>query len=95
MNVGYSVPGVVTGKPIALGGSQGRAEATGRGSSSRSRKPRRRLGSNLNGATAVVQGFGNVGSVAARLLQQVGVKVVAIGEVCGWIYNPNGIDIDR
>jgi len=95
MNVGHSVPGVVTGKPIALGGSQGRAEATGRGVVFALEEAAPKIGLNLNGATAVVQGFGNVGSVAARLLQQVGVKVVAIGEVYGSIYNPNGIDIDR
>jgi len=95
MNVGYSVPGVVTGKPIALGGSQGRAEATGRGVVFALEEAAPKIGLNLNGATAVVQGFGNVGSVAARLLQQVGVKVVAIGEVYGSIYNPDGIDIDK
>jgi glutamate dehydrogenase (NAD(P)+) len=95
MNVGHSVPGVVTGKPIALGGSQGRAEATGRGVVFALEEAAPKIGLNLNGATAVVQGFGNVGSVAARLLKQVGVKVVAIGEVYGSIYNPDGIDIDR
>jgi glutamate dehydrogenase (NAD(P)+) len=95
MNVGYSVPGVVTGKPIALGGSQGRAEATGRGVVFALEEAAPKIGLNLDGATAVVQGFGNVGSVAARLLQQSGIKVVAIGEVYGSIYNPNGIDIDK
>ena len=95
MNVGHSVPGVVTGKPIALGGSQGRAEATGRGVVFALEEAAPKIGLMLNGATAVVQGFGNVGSVAARLLKQVGVKVVAIGEVYGSIYNPDGIDIDR
>ena len=95
MNVGYSVPGVVTGKPIALGGSQGRADATGRGVVFALEEAAPKIGLSLDGATAVVQGFGNVGSVAARLLQQVGVKVVAIGEVYGSIYNPDGIDIDK
>jgi glutamate dehydrogenase (NAD(P)+) len=95
MNVGHSVPGVVTGKPIALGGSQGRAEATGRGVVFALDEAAPKIGMSLDGATAVVQGFGNVGSVAARLLQQAGVKVVAIGEVYGSIYNPNGIDIDK
>jgi glutamate dehydrogenase (NAD(P)+) len=93
MNVGHSVPGVVTGKPIALGGSQGRAEATGRGVVFALHEAAPKIGLNLSTATAVVQGFGNVGSVAARLLQESGVTVVGIGEVNGSIYNPKGIDI--
>jgi glutamate dehydrogenase (NAD(P)+) len=93
MNVGHSVPGVVTGKPIALGGSQGRTEATGRGCVFALQEAAPKIGLDLSNATAVVQGFGNVGSVAARLLHETGVKVVGIGEVDGAIYNPNGIDI--
>ena len=93
MNVGYSVPGVVTGKPLALGGSQGRAEATGRGCVFALQEAAPKIGLDLSTATAVVQGFGNVGSVAARLLHESGVKVVGIGEVDGAIYNPAGIDI--
>jgi glutamate dehydrogenase (NAD(P)+) len=95
MNVGHSVPGVVTGKPIALGGSRGRAEATGRGCVYALQEAAPKIDLNLNGATAVVQGFGNVGSVAARLLQDIGVKVVAVAEHDGAIYNPHGIDIAR
>jgi glutamate dehydrogenase (NAD(P)+) len=94
MNVGHSVPGVVTGKPIALGGSQGRSEATGRGVVFALEEAAPKISLNLSGATAIVQGFGNVGSVAARLLQQTGVKVIGIGEVYASIYNPDGIDID-
>jgi glutamate dehydrogenase (NAD(P)+) len=93
MNVGHSVPGVVTGKPLALGGSQGRTEATGRGCVFALQEAAPKIGLDLASATAVVQGFGNVGSVAARLLHEIGVKVVGIGEVDGAIYNPNGIDI--
>ena len=93
MNVGYSVPGVVTGKPIALGGSQGRTEATGRGCVFALQEAAPRIGLDLSRSTAIVQGFGNVGSVAARLLHESGVKVVGIGEVSGAIYNPAGIDI--
>jgi glutamate dehydrogenase (NAD(P)+) len=95
MNVGHSVPGVVTGKPIALGGSRGRAEATGRGCVYALQEAAPKIGLHLNGATAVVQGFGNVGSVAARLLQDIGVKVVAVAEHDGAIYNPHGIDVAR
>ena len=93
MNVGHSVPGVVTGKPIALGGSQGRAEATGRGVVFALQEAAPKINLDLSTSTAVVQGFGNVGSVAARLLQESGVTVVGIGEVNGSIYNPKGIDI--
>jgi glutamate dehydrogenase (NAD(P)+) len=95
MNVGHSVPGVVTGKPIALGGSQGRAEATGRGCVFALQEAAPKIGLKLNGATAVVQGFGNVGSVAARLLHDIGVKVIAVADHDGAIYNPHGIDIAR
>jgi glutamate dehydrogenase (NAD(P)+) len=95
MNVGHSVPGVVTGKPIALGGSQGRSEATGRGVVFALEEAAPKINLDLSGATAIVQGFGNVGSVAARLLQQTGVKVIGVGEVYGSIYSPDGIDINE
>ena len=95
MNVGYSVPGVVTGKPIALGGSRGRAEATGRGVVFALQEAAPKINLNLSTSTAIVQGFGNVGSVAARLLQAAGVAVVGIGEVTGGIYNPKGIDTNE
>jgi glutamate dehydrogenase (NAD(P)+) len=93
MNVGHSVPGVVTGKPIALGGSRGRVEATGRGCVFALQEAAPTIGLDLHRATAVVQGFGNVGSVAAKLLHECGVRVVGIGEVGGGIYNAAGIDI--
>lgn len=93
MNVGYSVPGVVTGKPIALGGSRGRADATGRGVVFALQEAAPKFNLDLSTSTAIVQGFGNVGSVAARLLQEAGVTVIGIGEVTGAIYNPKGIDI--
>ena len=93
-NLGYTVPGVVTGKPILLGGSEGRAEATGRGCVFAIQEAARVRGMNLDGAAVVVQGFGNVGSVAARLVGKTGARVVAVSEMQGGIYNPDGLDID-
>ena len=93
MNVGYSVPGVVTGKPIALGGSQGRTEATGRGVVFAIQEAAPTIGLDLTSCRAVVQGFGNVGSVAAKLLYEMGVKVIGIGEAEGGLYDPSGLDI--
>ena len=72
MHKGYSVPGVVTGKPISVGGSLGRSEATGRGCVFAIMNVARRVGIDLEGATVAVQGFGNAGSVVARLLAQLG-----------------------
>jgi glutamate dehydrogenase (NAD(P)+) len=95
MQVGYSVPGVVTGKPIVIGGSLGRREATGRGvvycvqeACSLQKVP-------LQGARVVVQGFGNVGSVAAALMNELGARVIAVSDVQGGIYHDNGLDIPR
>jgi glutamate dehydrogenase (NAD(P)+) len=93
MNVGYSVPGVVTGKPIALGGSRGRTEATGRGCVFAAKEAAPTIGLDLSNASVVVQGFGNVGSVAAKLFHEIGAKVVGVSEVGGGIYNPAGIDV--
>ncbi len=93
MNIGHSVPGVVTGNPVAIGGSEGRIEATGRGVALCTRWTVERLGIQLGDCTAVVQGFGNVGSVAARMLQEYGAKVVGVSDVGGGIYNPKGIDM--
>jgi glutamate dehydrogenase (NAD(P)+) len=93
MDVGHSVPGVVTGKPVAIGGSEGRVEATGRGVALCTRWAAERLGAHLSDWSVVVQGFGNVGSVAARVLQEYGATVVAIGDIGGGIHNPNGIDV--
>ncbi len=86
---------VVTGKPIALGGSLGRREATGRGVTMVIKEALRELGMPLSGTKVAVQGFGNVGSVAASLLEQEGLTVVAIGDKSGAIYNPNGIYISE
>ena len=94
MNVGYSVLGVVTGKPISIGGSLGRLEATGRGCTIIARLAAKHLGMNLEGATVAVQGFGNVGSSAAKLLAREGCKIIGIADVKGGIYNSMGIDVE-
>jgi glutamate dehydrogenase (NAD(P)+) len=93
MHRGYSVPGVVTGKPIAIGGSAGRADATGQGVLYTIEEAARRTGLSLDGATVAVQGFGNVGEAAARLLHQAGAKVVAITDVYGGAHDPDGLDV--
>jgi len=92
---GYSVPGVVTGKPISIGGSAGRREATGRGVVYSIIEAAEELGLNLQEKKAAVQGFGNVGSVAARLLSQAGARIVAVSDVRGGIYAKRGLDIDK
>jgi glutamate dehydrogenase (NAD(P)+) len=92
MHKGYSVPGVVTGKPIAIGGSLGRKEATGRGVVFTILEAGRELGLDLSRATAVVQGYGNVGSVVGSLLGELGVRIIALGDVQGAALNPKGID---
>lgn len=88
-------PGVVTGKPVALGGSVGREDATGRGVMMATLAAFSKLDILPDGATVAVQGFGNVGSYAALLLHQRGVKVLAASDAGGGIYNPNGIDIEK
>ncbi len=93
MQVGYSVPGVVTGKPINLGGSEGRTEATGRGAMYMTVAACKREGWNLPDQRVVVQGFGNVGSIAAKLLAETGAKVIGVSDVSGGYYNPQGLDI--
>jgi glutamate dehydrogenase (NAD(P)+) len=95
MHVGYTVPGVVTGKPIALGGSEGRNEATARGAVYTILKAAAHLGIDLHTATVAVQGFGNAGSIAARLIRDEGSTVVAVSDSTGGIHNPSGLDIDR
>jgi len=93
MHRGYSVPAVVTGKPIPVGGSMGRGEATGRGVMFTTREALKHLGMPMEGTRVVVQGFGNVGSVAAYLLEQQGARVTAVSDVYGGIYNPRGLDM--
>lgn len=91
---GYSVPEVVTGKPVVLGGSLGRKEATGRGVVYLVEESAKHLGIDLRGATAVVQGFGNVGSVTARFLNEMGVRVVAVSDATTAIYNADGLSVE-
>ncbi len=93
MHVGYTVPGVVTGKPISLGGSEGRAEATGRGCVVTISEAARHIGLDIIGATIAVQGFGNAGSVAATLLDSMGAWVVAVSDTGGGIHRAGGLDI--
>jgi glutamate dehydrogenase (NAD(P)+) len=93
MNTGATATGVVTGKPIHLGGSLGRVKATGRGVFVTGREAARRLGLDLRGARIAVQGFGNVGSVAAELFAEAGAKIVAVQDHTGTIVNANGLDL--
>jgi glutamate dehydrogenase (NAD(P)+) len=93
MNVGYTVPGVVTGKPISVGGSRGRQEATSRGCVLCVKYAAEHLGLDLRSAKAVVQGFGNVGGIAAQLLDAEGCTVVAASDSQGGVYNPHGIKV--
>jgi glutamate dehydrogenase (NAD(P)+) len=95
MHAGYTVPGVVTGKPISLGGSEGRNEATARGTVFCVVEAARHLGLVLSKARVAVQGFGNAGSIAARLIVDEGSTVVAVSDSTGGIHNPNGLDIAR
>jgi glutamate dehydrogenase (NAD(P)+) len=94
MRVGHTVTAVVTGKPIEMGGSLGRREATGRGCMIVTKEALKHLGMRIAGTTVAVQGFGNVGSVAADLLVKEGCKIVAISDRTGGYYNKNGVDID-
>jgi glutamate dehydrogenase (NAD(P)+) len=93
MNTGATATGVVTGKPIHLGGSLGRVKATGRGVFVTGREAARRIGLELDGARVAVQGFGNVGSAAAELFGQAGAKIVAVQDHSGTIVNDSGLDL--
>jgi glutamate dehydrogenase (NAD(P)+) len=96
MNVGYSERGITTGKPLVLGGSEGREEATGRGVVFALEEAARHLDLDLATARTAVQGFGNVGSIAARLLQQRNrSSIVAVSDSTGGIYNPRGLDLEE
>lgn len=93
INSGYAAPGVVTGKPIAIGGSLGRVEATGRGVIITTLELLRYKGHEQKGSSVAIQGFGNVGSTAALLAHQSGFKVVAVSDQYGGYFNPKGLDI--
>jgi glutamate dehydrogenase (NAD(P)+) len=93
MHKGYSVPAVVTGKPIQIGGSLGRFEATGRGVMICAREALKMKGKRLEDMTVAVQGFGNVGSIAAYLMAEQGAKIVGISDISGGYTNPKGLDI--
>jgi len=93
MTKGYPISGVVTGKPISLGGSLGRNEATGRGVFYTILSACDHLGLTIKGASVVVQGFGNAGSIAAQLLHEAGAKVIAVNDSTAGVYNPKGLDI--
>jgi glutamate dehydrogenase (NAD(P)+) len=91
---GQLAPEITTGKPLELGGSQGRVEATGRGTAIAAAETLRRLGRSPEGATIAIQGFGNVGSYAARILaEEYGCRVVGVSDVSGGIYGPRGLDL--
>jgi len=92
MTTGHSVPQIVTGKPVAVGGSLGRIEATGRGVSFVTAAIAKEMGLDLKGLRVAVQGAGNVGSNAAKALHELGAKIVAISDVRGGVFNPAGID---
>ncbi len=95
MHVGHTATAVVTGKPIEMGGSLGRREATGRGVMIVTREAAKHLGIDIQKATVAVQGFGNVGSVSADLLARAGAKVVAVTDWKGGVYNPKGLDVAK
>ncbi len=92
---GYTVHGVVTGKPLELGGSLGRHDATGRGVMLITREVLRRLGLNEAGTRVAIQGVGNVGGAAARLLCDIGCKIIAISDVSGGLYAPSGLNVSK
>ena len=93
VHAGYTVPSIVTGKPVGLGGSLGRREATGRGVAYLVNRATDAMGLDMGKATAAVQGFGNVGSIAALSLARYGAKVIAVTDAFGGVYNPKGLDL--
>jgi glutamate dehydrogenase (NAD(P)+) len=95
MHMRMTVPGVVTGKPLAIGGSKGRVEATGRGVTIVAMDEMENMKLKPSQAEVIIQGFGNVGMWAARLFAQRGCKIVGISDVTGAYYNPKGIDLDK
>ncbi|MEO8286154.1 MAG: Glu/Leu/Phe/Val dehydrogenase [Chloroflexota bacterium] len=92
---GRDMVGLVTGKPIAMGGSQGRAEATGRGVALTTARMLNKAWKQVESTTVAIQGFGKVGSYTAQILAQMGCKVVAVSDVSGGLYNPTGLDVDE
>jgi glutamate dehydrogenase (NAD(P)+) len=95
MHVGHTTTSVVTGKPLELGGSLGRREATGRGVMIVTRESAKHAGFDLKGATVALQGFGNVGSISAELLAQAGAKIVAVADWKGGVHNAKGLDLPK
>jgi glutamate dehydrogenase (NAD(P)+) len=95
MHVGHTSTAVVTGKPVEMGGSLGRREATGRGVMIVTREAAKHLGVDVTGATVAVQGFGNVGSVSAELLAGIGARIVAVTDWKGGVYNPKGLNLEK
>jgi glutamate dehydrogenase (NAD(P)+) len=95
MHRGYSVPAIVTGKPVNIGGSAGRLEATGRGVMYTVREAFRNLGWRFDGTSVAVQGFGNVGSITAATAYEMGCKVIALSDIEGGLYNAKGIDLPK
>ena len=91
---GYT-PAIVTGKPVELGGSLGREEATGRGTAIITKEAANKWNIDLNKSEVVIQGFGNVGSYAAKFLDEYGCKIIAVSDVSGGLYDPNGLDINN
>ena len=89
---GYS-PAIVTGKPLELGGSEGREAATGRGTAVITREASEKWGINLKDCKVVIQGFGNVGSYAAKFLHEYGCKIIAVSDVSGGLHDKDGLDI--
>ena len=94
MGKGHSVPAVTTGKPLEIGGSRGRFEATGRGCTITALLAAKHVGINAGEATVAVQGLGNVGAVAAKLLTREGCRLIAISDSQGGVYNPKGLDLE-
>jgi len=94
MHKRHTVTAVVTGKPVEMGGSLGRREATGRGCMFVTKEALRHLGMQMQGATVAVQGFGNVGSIAAQLMKAEGCRIIAISDRSGGVHNANGVDIE-
>ena len=90
---GYT-PGIVTGKPLELGGSEGREAATGRGTAIITREAAEKWNINLKGAKVVIQGFGNVGSYAAKFLHEYGCKIIGVSDISGGLHDPEGFDLD-